>query len=1205
MASIVVQRLSGESQSHPLSKKQPLAIGRHAASDVQIDEEDVAVLHARISWNRSRFEVTSASPAGVEVNGTPVRHAELHDGDVIRIGSADLTYFEEEPAAVGQSSGRGQSLAADSDEIGLRPISDEMIPVERPSPRPRSVQRTERVKERPQRTKEPAERASKSESTKDSSVRKSTSAPPPKSAPPPSSAPALPPRQPSSYDPGPLAPWSVGEAEDEYEKPPQPAPRPSFMQQVRQRVAGKPKRPGEQDPIRSPLVLTLTGGALVLLLGGAIIWFIIGRQSAQRDYDAAVAELEQGRFTQAIGLFEKFVEDRPRHALARDAWIGLGKARIERHIAGATPAWRPGMEALEQFIREHQDDPDFAQHHAAVRGYAEQIARGAARDAGTARNREFLTIAENASRLLDRYSPRDDLPVKAQQEIAAAMDASLEAIRKQETFDAATADIRQALENRDPMTALRVREELLDRYPDLSRDPAIIDLLASTLQAERSLVEPIEIDAQPLDDDRESAAPAPYVRIVHARLQQEDLPSERPRVIAVARDCCYGIDALTGEPVWRRVIGYSTPFFPMTVSSTRPGVLLFDTRHDELALLSRETGELIWRLPLGETISGSPLVYSGQIILPTRGGRLLKIDLETGAPGASLQFTQELHAPAALLADENHLVLAGDRSLLYMLTLRPLECRRVIYNAHQPGSIEAPLTPMGRLLLLAENDRAGGARLRVFDARDPETGLPQLATARVDGQVRDQPALRGNQLFVPSSGGRVTAFTVSDEPGQAPLTAVASYRLQGTDAESMYLSPGPDRQFWLTSTALRKMQLGSGEIKPDSTPVIDGTATQPLELMGNHLYLGRQAPYSGAVQFSRADRDTMVGDWQTILGPRIIAWTAAGGSALVCVGESGDVFRVSAADLERGGFDLSLTPQLNLPEDLREPLRATTLADGKIVVSSAGSPPRLWIVNAARQIERRLDLEQPLQAHPVALRDGLVLPLPGRLRLWSTSGSGARVEDYVAPVEMDQQPAWSHLLAADQEHVLAIDGGGRLARIQFRSAPVPHLFEVAAVDLGGPVDVAPTLHDGKLFVADGTRLQALDAANLEPLGEIELDAPATNAIWTMGERIYVESGRRTLHCFELDGEWKPVWSTALGTAGESLAGAPVLHADQLLISLQGGALWSLNPGDGTVQSRTPLPQPIERGPLPLGDHLIVAAADGSLYRVDPLLDEKE
>ena len=146
MASIVVQRLSGESQSHRLSKKQPLAIGRHSASDVQIDEEDVAALHARVSWNRSRFEVTSASPAGVEVNGTPVRHAELHDGDVIRIGSVDLTYFEEEPAAVGQSSGRGQSLAADSGEIGLRPISDEMIPaVERPSPRPRGVERTERV----------------------------------------------------------------------------------------------------------------------------------------------------------------------------------------------------------------------------------------------------------------------------------------------------------------------------------------------------------------------------------------------------------------------------------------------------------------------------------------------------------------------------------------------------------------------------------------------------------------------------------------------------------------------------------------------------------------------------------------------------------------------------------------------------------------------------------------------------------------------------------------------------------------------------------------------------------------------------------------------------------------------------------------------------------------------------------------------------
>ena len=40
-------------------------------------------------------------------------------------------------------------------------------------------------------------------------------------------------------------------------------------------------RPGERDPLRSPLVLGLGGGVLLLLLAAASLWFVLSREKAQ------------------------------------------------------------------------------------------------------------------------------------------------------------------------------------------------------------------------------------------------------------------------------------------------------------------------------------------------------------------------------------------------------------------------------------------------------------------------------------------------------------------------------------------------------------------------------------------------------------------------------------------------------------------------------------------------------------------------------------------------------------------------------------------------------------------------------------------------------------------------------------------------------------------------------------------------------------
>ncbi|MFG0333251.1 MAG: FHA domain-containing protein, partial [Maioricimonas sp. JB049] len=91
-AQLEVTRIDGGTERVALSKRHPASIGRHTSNDVIIDEDGVEILHCRVSWNKSGYEVAAATDEGVEVNGSMVRHAMLGPGDVLRIGSVDIRF---------------------------------------------------------------------------------------------------------------------------------------------------------------------------------------------------------------------------------------------------------------------------------------------------------------------------------------------------------------------------------------------------------------------------------------------------------------------------------------------------------------------------------------------------------------------------------------------------------------------------------------------------------------------------------------------------------------------------------------------------------------------------------------------------------------------------------------------------------------------------------------------------------------------------------------------------------------------------------------------------------------------------------------------------------------------------------------------------------------------------------------------------------
>ena len=969
-------------------------------------------------------------------------------------------------------------------------------------------------------------------------------------------------------------------------------------QSLAARLAARKKRPGEEEILKSPFVLTLAAGAAILIVMGGAFWFIIGRDTVTKQMTAVDEAIAEQRYNQAIKMLEEFLINHGRDSYTEMATLKLSKIRIDEQIGGSAPDWEKGLAALNRYIDECRDFESYSEQYPMLAATAEKITLGSLETAGKTKNRKLLDISLEAEPKIDQFSDPDNLPVDVHEKIKLAREKANDSILKYETTQDTYKEIAQYLEAKRPIDALKSRRVLIDRYPDLVSDAKLATLLEDTLETERSLVRSEEIDRPALTEDRELPVPQPLTLTLHTRARTEEVTEGRT-VFAVAQGCCWAVDTVTGDPVWRRAIGLDSPFFPVSVDTTIPGLILFDTIHQELVLVNRLTGAFVWRQALGESVSGSILVHVGQIYVPTLGNHLYKIDLQSGLATTRLTFSQPVYSPPVLTRDGEHLIVSGDEAVSYTLTARPLECRRVSFTKQKPGSMNAPMLAMGELVLMAENYQSGHALLRILDASDSENDLPEVASVRLNSHVRDTPILRGNRLYVPAEGEQFNVFTVSDEPDKKPLSTVAKPPAQSEYTGAVHLRAGADDLFWSASDYLRQFQLTQDALLEDQKKrIFIGASAQPIQSIGRNLFVGRRQLESDAVSLAQVDGEAMASEWRTVLGGGILAISPARPDTAVCLTRSGDIFQVGDSSIDAGGFLFRAEGTLDLPEGLTDPLRATLLPDNQIAVVGGGSKPRLWIVNQAGKVGQEFPLDAVPVADPVPIAGGAVVALPTKLSVYGTKS--ARVEDFLGTVEKDAEVNWASLIPLDENHIFVIDRTGKITRLQFRTSPSAHLQQVDNIEIGQPVDVQPILSNGQLFIADaGAKVRMLDVVGFERLAEIELDAPAVGVLGLAGNLLLVETSRGQLHCLKTDDKLSKAWSFDL--AGDHLTGTPLLENGHVVMATMNGKVLSINAESGETVRSLQLDQLLEHGPLRVAGRAVVTSIDGSFYRIDSIL----
>tara|TARA_R110002111_G_scaffold257026_1_gene324889 strand:- start:12576 stop:16232 length:3657 start_codon:yes stop_codon:yes gene_type:complete len=1213
MASLEVSFLSGKTQLIELSKQQPVSIGRHASNDLQIESNGVATMQCRISWNKKGFEILAATSDGIEINGVMSGRSLLNDGDLIRIGDADILYVDEVDlldlnVPLPDVSGEQESSMYD-----LKPVShDNLDFLARTPPKPPKEKQAPVSKS----TKSPSsEKESKTEHKKNKKTRKEKKTPRPEAAPIPdddldllSAADPLEdlkPDEPSQTPAKPFLSRSNEHASEETDSAAQQEEKQSLSlkDRVRHRSSRNAVRPGERQIARSPLVLSLTGGTILLALTAFTFWFIIGRDTAKRHYDAAVQEMDAGKYSQAIQLFEQFQENYSKSDYADDARILLSKSFVEKEISGSTPAWNAGLEATNNFIKKHRDDSNFKELYPTLVDYGQKIALGAVETASRTKERELLTVSKNAENILTRYSPQDTPPTETLAKIKAGYEKAEAEILRKEVFDVTVKEIEESIKQKATLQALERRRHLLDRYPYYKKDRKMTTVLNQILEAEKGLIQANNEPVIAVTADYPEAVPQSITLALHTRSRSNEVSDGR-NVFAMANGSCFGIDSITGDPIWRRPVGLDPPFAPVTVTGSEPALLLYDTRHQELLCVAQKTGKLIWRQKLPATPSGKPLIHQGLIVVSCSSGDLLSIDLITGNINSQLKFAQPLVGAPGLVYGEQAIAVAGYEGVVYLVSLRPFACQQVAALGHRPGTIKIPIISMGKLLLVCENDRADSALLHVLDGNGENASLSELEQYRIKGHVQSLPVLRGKQLFFPTVPERITAFTVTDEEGKRKLTEIASYQLQDPLSCQIYLSAGSGGQLWMSSSALRKFTLLNSGIKLDKNKIADGLGAQPMQLIGNNLYLARRLRSSNSVIFTIANRDEMTSSWKSILGTDILATYSYGENGLICITSDGDVFRLRNTDFDpdSSNFKEKTITQLKLPEGLTEPLQTTQLSDGKIAVYCGSPEPTLWVLNAFGQLEQTIQLKAPLQAMPVLLGDGIALPFQKNISVFRQGHGLNTVQDFVLPDQNAADIKWKQLISTAKDQCIALTSTGQIVSLQYRTTPVRHLAVLSITDNKQPIDFKAGSGKETLAVADASgQLQLLDAKTAQQKAKLQLPSPATNDLWISGELLFVES-KQNLSCFNITDGLQKVWDLKLPDS--SLAGPPVILEKQLLLTLQNGTLMTADANTGKIQTEIMVPLPASGSIVDLEKFMVVPTVDGSLYRIDQVLQQK-
>ncbi|HUT91306.1 MAG TPA: PQQ-binding-like beta-propeller repeat protein [Thermoguttaceae bacterium] len=980
---------------------------------------------------------------------------------------------------------------------------------------------------------------------------------------------------------------------------------------------GGRRRRGRRDNVWDSPLLLIGGGALLLLLfvGGALYWRLTA-QSAEGTLEVAEKFYREGSYTKAIAQYNDYLKKFPNHEGVSLARVRSGLAQL-RQATDYASDWPKALSVANEVLGEIAQEEEFrTEARPELVAMLPKIAQGLADKARADLDSSLVTKCEEALALVNKYLPASSRPVTKLADIQALLALTTREIARGKELEKAIAGMKEAVEQDKTAEAYSIRTALLKEYASLVDNEQLRETVLAVSQAELSGVKVVD-EPKPAEAAEASAGTVPTVALARRTTTSAPPGAEGHVIFLLARGAAYGLDATSGEILWRRPVGFAingrSPGFPPTAISEKPGsdAIMVDSERHEVLRVEAATGQPRWRHALGEPFDAHPVVADNRLLVATRSGRLVWIDLETGGSPGYVQLPQELRVGPSVDSRRSTMYQIAEHSNLFVLSLAKGEPKQVVYLGHAPGSVTVPTVVVNRYLVVAENDGVKHSTLRVLALEADEEGQPPVhivQSVRLKGHVDSPPQVYGVRMLVATDQGELNVFEISATDVENPLARVAEGKTSSeAELTREETSEGLIRfpllrggQVWIADNQLTQydLQPSQGRLQPRGVRNERSATLQPLVSIGQTVFHVRRKLGFPGVLVSAVGPDENEPYWETHLAAPLAAEPIVDAQAgqITAVTSIGAVFQLPTDGLEGPVAHDQPTVALK-PAELNGPVTDVFQVQNRLLVMAAGTGAKQLPVYDPQEGNRFrwLFLPGALGGRPIPFADGLIVPCEvGQVFLLDPRSGSQRTEPFQPALKSGVRVAWSQPALVGQNEILLSESHTGLYRIGIQDRPKPHLAMLAQVDLPEGL-VSPIAVVGNVaYAVDAAEslvafeLPDLTAGEPRPLGARSAWGPGR-----VGDHVLLATDDDQLYC--LDAGQKIVWQVPLLYG--PLAGRPLSTESGDVLAATSGVIWRLDPATGRELAKIVTGAPLGTGPVPFGDGLLVGGYDGCLYKV--------
>lgn len=1090
MARLEIHGPKGRTERFELPAAGSLLIGADPVCDVHLVDAEVQPIHARMKVQGGAIQV-EATPEGKSVlhNGQRAAKCALLPGDELGIGGYRIYLFESQAAPV--ASPPPPPKKPESPPVSDRPRTPPVKPVVSQAP----------VRQTPAPVSpndEPLELG-----WEDLSEAPSDFQPPVRQE----SAPAA---------------QRSKKQRDQWDTEAKPADRPATTSGGRGVTVFADEESETKKLSKTPLILLLSGLLVTLAVIAFGLWWIIERTQANRAYEAGIANYDSGEYETSGQRLRDFLRMRPNDTRASTARVLESLSRLRELSAGSAPQLAAALTQATKELPALKDEPAWTDRGMEAAEIVAGMTRDLASKAQQTGSSETMQSARAAYKLHEELAGDAALKQRERLKVENVMAAAEAAVAKGETKAKALAEIDAALGRRQAAMAFRVRDALVNRYPDLAADAAVSKRLDQSNQQVQENVKPLGLKRDALTTDEPEKLGPPITVFSRTReTEAEGTPAADQITVVSGGSVTVGIDSRDGSVIWQRASGTGAGFTPILIpDDSPPAVLTYDDRTKSLTKLGLTDGKLIWRQPLGDTPRQAPLVVGNRLILalPTLG-HVLWLDLTTGRIDDGLDMKWPLAGSIVTSSNDKSLFIPADESVLFVITAADRTCQRSVYTGHAPGSMRVAPAKSGRFLFFTENHeiRTGSLRTLLVDDR---TQIPQrLQQESLEGWAWFPPVQQGTMLWVSHDRGGFSAYGIGEPTQAKPLSLVAkSPAINAPPRPTAVIAVG-QREALIVDRTAKHYRLDAQSGRMDilrSWPLPEGVPAAGIVRLDDYRYVIQLATDKDLGRLAiaidlRQDKPLWSTAWgmplepsESTSEPALIRWTAADG-------ESVDVkLEAKAAPV---AVEWIRSNQSTEPVEGQDDGGATSwtwydTGSGRVALSTTDSK-RIRVQNGADGKFSNISLPLGTKLPPVRVGDFLAIAgEDGAVALVSATDGSLQGQPFVPDLEKSSPWNWTSMTNLDESSIALADKSGRLLRLVIEKDP-PRLRQGARVALEGTFS-GTIVSTGQAILAlktDGTVL-SLAARDLSTQSEWKFTGAGTRifAVNGVGGLIFHPSG---------------------------------------------------------------------------------------------------